>query len=65
MLLYSRRRFGVMLAAAVLTGCAFTPVYAPDSAGMSLLGQLALDPPLDRNAYLLHRRIEELSLIHI
>ena len=59
MLLYSRRRFGVMLAAAVLTGCGFTPVYAPNSAGTTLLEQLSLDPPKDRNTYLLHRQIEE------
>ena len=59
MLLYNRRRFGVILAAAALAGCGFTPVYGPDGTGAALLGQLSLDPPQDRNAYLLRRRIEE------
>ena len=59
MLLYNRRRFGVILAAAALAGCGFTPVYGPDGTGAALLGQLSLDPPQDRNDYLLQRRIEE------
>ena len=59
MLLYNRRRFGVLLAAAALAGCGFTPVYGPDGTGAALLGQLSLDPPQDRNDYLLQRRIEE------
>jgi len=59
MLLYNRRRFGVVLAAAALAGCGFTPVYGPDGTGSALLGQLSLDPPQDRNDYLLQRRIEE------
>ena len=59
MLLYNRRRFGVVLAAAALAGCGFTPVYGPDGTGAALLGQLSLDTPQDRNAYLLQRRIEE------
>ena len=59
MLLYNRRRFGVVLAAAALAGCSFTPVYGPDGTGAALLGQLSLDPPQDRNDYLLQRRIEE------
>ena len=59
MLLYNRRRFGVVLTAAALAGCGFTPVYGPDGTGAALLGQLSLDPPQDRNAYLLRRRIEE------
>jgi LPS-assembly lipoprotein len=57
--LYNRRRFGVVLAAAALAGCGFTPVYGPDGTGAALLGQLSLDPPQDRNDYLLQRRIEE------
>jgi LPS-assembly lipoprotein len=59
MLLYNRRRFGVVLAAAALAGCGFTPVYGPGGTGAALLGQLSLDPPQDRNDYLLQRRIEE------
>jgi LPS-assembly lipoprotein len=59
MLSYNRRRFGVVLAAAALAGCGFTPVYGPDGTGAALLGQLSLDPPQDRNDYLLQRRIEE------
>ena len=59
MLLYNRRRFGVILAAAALAGCGFTPVYGPDGTGAALWGQLSLDPPQDQNAYLLRRRIEE------
>ena len=59
MLLYNRRRFGVVFAAAALAGCGFTPVYGPDGTGAALLGQLSLDPPQDRNDYLLQRRIEE------
>ena len=58
-MLYNRRRFGVVLAAAALAGCGFTPVYGPDGTGAALLGQLSLDPPQDRNDYLLQRRIEE------
>jgi LPS-assembly lipoprotein len=59
MLLYNRRRFGLVLTLAALAGCGFTPVYGPGGAGTALLAQLSLDPPQDRNAYLLQRRVEE------
>ena len=59
MSLYSRRSFGVTIAATAITACGFIPVYGPKGAASSLLEQLSLDPPQDRNAYLLHRRIEE------
>ena len=59
MLLYNRRRFGLVLTLAALAGCGFTPVYGPEETATALLGQNALDPAQDRNTFLLNRRIEE------
>ena len=59
MSLYSRRRFGMTLAAATIAGCGFTPIYGPKGEGAALLGQISMSQPKNRNAYLLHQRIEE------
>ena len=59
MSLYSRRRFGMTLAAATMAGCAFTPVYGPKGEGAALLDQISMGQPKDHNAYLLQQRIEE------
>jgi LPS-assembly lipoprotein len=59
MSLYNRRTFGKLFAVATLVGCGFTPVHGPGGTATSLLGQIALDPPQNRNTYLLNRRIEE------
>lgn len=59
MSLYSRRRFGMTLAAATITGCGFTPIYGPKGKGAALLGQISMGQPKNRNAYLLQQRIEE------
>ncbi len=59
MSLYSRRRFGMTLAAATIAGCGFTPIYGLKGEGAALLGQISMGKPKNRNAYLLQQRIEE------
>ena len=59
MSLYSRRRFGMTLAAATIAGCGFTPIYGLKGEGAALLGQILMGKPKNRNAYLLQQRIEE------
>lgn len=57
MWLPDRRAF--LLSALALGGCGFTPVYAPQSEARALLGAIAVDPPRDREGYILVRRLEE------
>ena len=57
MWLPNRRAF--LLSALALGGCGFTPVYAPQSEARALLGAVEVDPPRDREGYLLVRHIEE------
>lgn len=52
-------RRAVLAALAALPACGFTPAYGPDGAAGRLQGQVALDDPGTRAAYLLNRRIEE------
>lgn len=44
---------------AALAGCGFTPVYGSEETATALLEQNALDPPQDRNTFMLNRRIKE------
>ncbi|WP_298680024.1 LPS assembly lipoprotein LptE [uncultured Lentibacter sp.] len=46
-------------ALAMLGGCGFAPVYAPESEARALLGAIEIDPPRDRAGYLLVRHLEE------
>lgn len=48
-----------VLALGALGGCGFTPVYAPGSEASALLNAIEVDPPRDREGYLLVRRLEE------
>ena len=60
MWLLNRRTF--LLGAVALGGasaCGFTPVYGPKGEARALLNAVAVDPPRDREGYLLVRHIEE------
>ena len=53
------RRSLLIMAAFSLTACGFTPVYAPGGGGNRLHGNIAVDDPKTRPAYLLTRHIED------
>ncbi|SFD70250.1 LPS assembly lipoprotein LptE [Roseivivax sediminis] len=55
------RRFVIagLGALALLPACGFSPAYGPGGAAGRLQGQVALDDPGNRAAYMLHRRIED------
>ncbi|MCV2892464.1 LPS assembly lipoprotein LptE [Lentibacter sp. XHP0401] len=57
MWLLDRRAF--LLGALALGACGFTPVYGPESDARALLGAIEVDPPRDREGYLLVRHLEE------
>ena len=42
-----------------LAACGFTPVYGPGGAGSELQNRVLVDPPVDREGFLLVRQIEE------
>ena len=54
---FNRRSFclGVLVA---LPACGFTPVYGPEGGGTALQGQVLVDAPNSRDAYLLTRALE-------
>lgn len=54
----SNRR-SILLGALALAGCGFTPVYGPEGEARALLNNIEVDPPRDREGYLLVRRLEE------
>ena len=58
MWLSDRRTFLALLSAAALTGCGFSPVYAPDGPGQALLGSIAVDAPKTRDEQTLARQVE-------
>jgi LPS-assembly lipoprotein len=58
MLSSDRRLFCLGLAAA-LGGCGFRPVYGPGGSAAGLQNAVLVDAPLDRDAYLLTREIED------
>lgn len=55
---YKRRQF-ITLAGAALTGCTFTPAYAPGGPAAALQGAIRVDAPSDKNAFDLVERLEE------
>lgn len=57
--MWSYNRRAVLLGALALGGCGFTPVYAPGTEAWAILGAVEVDPPRDREGYLLVRRLEE------
>lgn len=60
MWLLDRRSF--LLGAAALGGlsaCGFTPVYGPKGEARGLINAVAVDPPRDREGYVLVRHLEE------
>ena len=57
MSLFSRRIF--LLAPLALSACGFQPAYGPDGAGSKLQDRVLIDPPSDRDSYLLVRELEE------
>ncbi|MDQ2090457.1 LPS assembly lipoprotein LptE [Marimonas arenosa] len=60
MWLSDRRAFlGGLMAVFGLVGCGFTPLHAPGEAASRLQGRIVVDAPVDRNGYLLVRRMEE------
>ena len=54
---FNRRSFCLGVLAA-LPACGFTPVYGPDGGGTALQGQVVVDAPKSRDAYLLTRALE-------
>lgn len=42
-----------------LAGCGFQPVYGPGGAGTALQNRVLVDPPRDREGFLLVRQLEE------
>ena len=42
-----------------LTACGFEPVYGPGGTGTQLQNRVAVDPPVDREGFLLVQRLEE------
>ncbi|MDT8327760.1 MAG: LPS assembly lipoprotein LptE [Roseovarius sp.] len=57
MLSFNRRHL-LLLGAAALGACGFTPAYAPGGAGNALQGQIEIDAPNTRAGYLLTRALE-------
>ena len=55
----SDRRTFLLLAAAALTGCGFTPAYGPQGGGARLLGTVQTDSPKTRDDFALTRRLSE------
>jgi LPS-assembly lipoprotein len=58
MLSFNRRHL-LLLGAAALAACGFTPAYAPGGAGDALRGQVEVDAPNSRAGYLLTRALED------
>ncbi|RWR46641.1 hypothetical protein EOW65_13225 [Sinirhodobacter ferrireducens] len=55
----SDRRTFLLLAAAALAGCGFTPAYGPQGGGTRLLGAVQTDSPATRDDFALTRRLSE------
>lgn len=55
----SDRRTFLLLAAAALAGCGFTPAYGPQGGGTKLLGRVQTDSPTTRDDFALNRRLSE------
>ena len=55
----SKRNLMMMTVAVALTGCGFTPVYAPGGAASGLEGQIAFAEPNTRDQQLLVRHLEQ------
>ena len=55
----SDRRTFLLLAAAALAGCGFTPAYGPQGGGARLLGTVQTDSPKTRDDFALTRRLSE------
>ena len=58
MLSFNRRHL-LLLGAAALGACGFTPAYAPGGTGDALRGQVEIDAPNSRAGYLLTRALED------
>lgn len=57
MLSFDRRLF--CLSALALAGCGFAPVYGPGGGGNALQNKVLVDAPIDRDAFLLTRELED------
>ena len=56
----NRRHFlKITAAAALLSGCGFTPVYAPGGSADGLRGAVTIAEPSDSNSYEFVKRMEE------
>lgn len=55
----SKRHLMMMTVAVALTGCGFTPVYAPGGAADGLKGQISFAAPSTRDDQLLVRHLEQ------
>lgn len=56
---FSRRFLLSALPALALSGCGFSPAYAPGGSANALQGAILVDAPTDRAAYLFTRHIED------
>ena len=52
-------RIVIIVFLSTLSACGFEPVYGDGGTGMSLQNQVLVDRPIDRERYILVRRIEE------
>lgn len=51
--------FRAALLCLALAACGFEPVYAPSGTGAALQNSVAVDPPIDREGFLLVRQLED------
>ena len=51
--------FRVALLCLLLASCGFTPVYGPGGSGNALQNRVTVDPPRDREGFLLVRQLED------
>ena len=51
--------FKPLLLCIALAACGFSPVYGPDGTGTALQNRVQVDPPVDREGFLLVRQLED------
>ena len=51
--------FKPLILCLALAACGFTPVYGPGGAGSALQNRVLVDPPVDREGFLLVRHLED------
>lgn len=59
MSLFDRRGALALIAAGLVSACGYSPVYAPGASAHALRNSVLVDPPADKDAFDLTRRVEE------